>query len=284
MKNCFAGWKADVSRHGGSRGRWWRLLATVGLIAVTLGAGGCSGGQGNSDGPTVPEAYPGVVSPVDVGPQPKPASGVDGRTIMSQPTQKKVEYMVGKYGMDSVVAVVVEGSTREMDNQVRQALHAAAESNAESFTFAHGGRTIGYVAPVKDLDRFAANFDIGEIQVDAKKRVVLAKVVADKLAKAATPKQPDMGRSPGFGTHGSAPPPASQPSAPALDAAPADEIRTWTDITGQFKVEGALVELRQGQVSLRSAEGGLVAVPLERLSAADQDYVKKAAAEKGKSP
>lgn len=52
-------------------------------------------------------------------------------------------------------------------------------------------------------------------------------------------------------------------------------LRTWTDDTGEHKLEAELVEVQDGKVRLRTADGGLKVVPLERLSAADQEYVKQ---------
>ncbi len=50
--------------------------------------------------------------------------------------------------------------------------------------------------------------------------------------------------------------------------------RTWTDDTGRFTVEADLEELRDDSVVLRRKDGGLIVVPLGRLSVADQDYLR----------
>jgi YidC/Oxa1 family membrane protein insertase len=52
-------------------------------------------------------------------------------------------------------------------------------------------------------------------------------------------------------------------------------LRTWTDGTGKYKVEAAFVEAQDGEIRLRMADGELTLVPLDRLSAADQEYVKQ---------
>lgn len=60
--------------------------------------------------------------------------------------------------------------------------------------------------------------------------------------------------------------------------------RVWTDKSGQFQVEAALVGFKDGQVSLRKTDGTVVTLPLERLSEDNQDYVIKASAESSQSP
>ncbi len=52
------------------------------------------------------------------------------------------------------------------------------------------------------------------------------------------------------------------------------EIRTWTDSTGKFQVRAKFVSLTVGKVTLELEAGGQVEIPLNKLSAADQTYVK----------
>ena len=52
------------------------------------------------------------------------------------------------------------------------------------------------------------------------------------------------------------------------------EIRTCIDISGSHHREGSFVELNEGQVRLRLKDGSIIPVPLEKLSKADQLYVK----------
>jgi len=54
----------------------------------------------------------------------------------------------------------------------------------------------------------------------------------------------------------------------------AGTIRTWKDATGKFSVEAEFSGVVQGNVRLRKADGSEVAVPLERLSQEDQEWVK----------
>jgi thiol-disulfide isomerase/thioredoxin len=69
----------------------------------------------------------------------------------------------------------------------------------------------------------------------------------------------------------------------AIAAAVVAEERTWTDKTGKFKVSGELIEVQDGKALLRRADGKEIKVPLERLSDADQEFV-KAHGDKSSSP
>jgi len=57
----------------------------------------------------------------------------------------------------------------------------------------------------------------------------------------------------------------------------AAETRTWTDSTGAFSIEAELVSSANNQVQLRKADGRVITVPLDRLSANDRAYVRSAA-------
>jgi hypothetical protein len=55
----------------------------------------------------------------------------------------------------------------------------------------------------------------------------------------------------------------------------ADEFRTWTDSTGKHKTEAQFIDLKDGNVRLKMrVSGAVIAVPLEKLSNADQAFVK----------
>jgi hypothetical protein len=60
--------------------------------------------------------------------------------------------------------------------------------------------------------------------------------------------------------------------------------RTWTDSTGKYKIEGEFVWLADGQVDIRRDDGKLVRIPLEKLSEADQQRVRKSAKSADESP
>ncbi len=51
--------------------------------------------------------------------------------------------------------------------------------------------------------------------------------------------------------------------------------RTWTDVTGKFKVRASLVDVEEGNVRLRKSDGKTISVPLEKLSEADQQWIAK---------
>jgi hypothetical protein len=52
------------------------------------------------------------------------------------------------------------------------------------------------------------------------------------------------------------------------------EQRLWTDASGKFQIRAALVEQTATAVRLHTADGRQVTVPIQRLSQADQDYLK----------
>jgi S1-C subfamily serine protease len=62
----------------------------------------------------------------------------------------------------------------------------------------------------------------------------------------------------------------------AVDGGLRAELRTWTAATGGYSVEADFVELVDGRVvRLKRAGGDVLDVPLDKLSAADQTYVKQ---------
>lgn len=72
-----------------------------------------------------------------------------------------------------------------------------------------------------------------------------------------------------------APKELEQPVKPPSQAAVSTQLRTWSDVTGRFRIEAAFVSMADGKVNLRRADNRVVAVPLEKLSAADQAYVQQ---------
>ncbi|MEX0678036.1 MAG: tetratricopeptide repeat protein [Pirellulales bacterium] len=54
--------------------------------------------------------------------------------------------------------------------------------------------------------------------------------------------------------------------------------REWTDSTGKYKTEAEFIELQDGKVKLRRQNGTIKAVPLEKLSQADQEFARQSAA------
>ncbi len=53
----------------------------------------------------------------------------------------------------------------------------------------------------------------------------------------------------------------------------AEDLRTWTDKSGKFKVKARLTNVEDGRVVLEKADGTELEIPLVKLSQADQDYV-----------
>jgi len=58
------------------------------------------------------------------------------------------------------------------------------------------------------------------------------------------------------------------------------DAREWVDATGKSRVTAEFVALRSGKAILEKTDGSIIAVPLERLSAADRDYIQSLTAPK----
>ncbi|MFU7559167.1 SHD1 domain-containing protein [Roseiconus sp. JC912] len=54
----------------------------------------------------------------------------------------------------------------------------------------------------------------------------------------------------------------------------AQEVRTWADSSGRFKLPATLIEVKDGTVFLKRTDGQTVKVPLDRLSPSDQQYLR----------
>lgn len=52
------------------------------------------------------------------------------------------------------------------------------------------------------------------------------------------------------------------------------ESRSWTDSTGQFNIEAEFVEYAKGDVKLKKADGETITVPMNKLSKADQTWIR----------
>ena len=59
-----------------------------------------------------------------------------------------------------------------------------------------------------------------------------------------------------------------------VSIASASELRTWTDSSGQFTITAEVVAVDGDQVQLRTEDGKEIAVPVTRLSSADQAFLK----------
>ena len=60
-----------------------------------------------------------------------------------------------------------------------------------------------------------------------------------------------------------------------IGAAQSADMRTWTDTTGRYKVEGKLVRVNGSSVTLQRPNGTYLSIAVSKLSAADRTYVKK---------
>lgn len=60
---------------------------------------------------------------------------------------------------------------------------------------------------------------------------------------------------------------------PAPKKPAADDLRTWTDATGKFKVEASYVEIAADRIKLKRADGRELLVPLAQLSVADKTFL-----------
>lgn len=52
-------------------------------------------------------------------------------------------------------------------------------------------------------------------------------------------------------------------------------VRTWTDVSGQHRIEAALLDADEQQVRLRRTDGKEISVPLEKLSEADREHARR---------
>ena len=57
--------------------------------------------------------------------------------------------------------------------------------------------------------------------------------------------------------------------------APVSFARQWTDSTGKFTIEAEFVEFKDGEVRLKKASGSIITIPVEKLSEADQKFVRE---------
>ncbi len=57
--------------------------------------------------------------------------------------------------------------------------------------------------------------------------------------------------------------------------AKADDLRTWSDATGRFKIEAKLISNKEGKVKLERADGKSVEIDVAKLSEEDQKFLKE---------
>ena len=52
------------------------------------------------------------------------------------------------------------------------------------------------------------------------------------------------------------------------------KVRFWADLSGTFEIEATLIDVKEHKAILKKKDGRQVAVPLEKLSDEDQEFVK----------
>jgi len=208
-----------------------------------------------------------------------------------------------------VILALVGGSFR---TQVTYPLRPAAQGRtvqfSETLTSRHwlGGLIKGEQPDLRQaLAKYTAGGDeVGEISVDTRHTfgncvvslitlgiycpvtvTVSGKVVASqapaakKAADVAPPNpEPKAAKTEEPKLEKKAEPPAKSPfsdTPPEATQAPKkEEARTWTDVSGAFRVEAEFAGISDNAVQLKKADGKRISVPLDRLSKEDQDWVR----------
>jgi hypothetical protein len=62
-------------------------------------------------------------------------------------------------------------------------------------------------------------------------------------------------------------------------ASPAQAARTWTDSTGKYRIQATLLDFDGKVVRLKRPDGKTIALPLEKLSESDREYIRSQANE-----
>lgn len=52
-------------------------------------------------------------------------------------------------------------------------------------------------------------------------------------------------------------------------------LRTWTNASGEYKIEAEFVSMAAGKVKLKKADGMIVTLPMDKLSDEDQKWIRK---------
>jgi len=64
-------------------------------------------------------------------------------------------------------------------------------------------------------------------------------------------------------------------SGPVADSTSDSPVREWSDATGKYHVNAELMGVKDGKVQLKKSDGEVISIPLAKLSAQDQDALKK---------
>ena len=154
-----------------------RRLASVATAVAALATLliGCSGGydapgtgQQSGIGASAPTS-PGAGSPTEADP------------LAELRNPQELERLVQEHGADSVATLVVEEMPVMKTRFLQQKIQAAAPGVGFRAK-GKGALTLAYLAPIDDLEEFAANLDLGEATIDAEKRVITVKADPAKFS------------------------------------------------------------------------------------------------------
>jgi len=137
-------------------------------------------------------------------------------------------------------------------------LYAQAEQIDRAVTQAKSPR--GKYAGLKALERLTERYPAGTPAGDEVRRRY-QEITGDQVAAADTTTATT--------------PATSDSSGDTFEETASAETRIWTDSTGRFRIEAALVEVTGGVAQLRKTDGGVISVPVAKLSEADQKFLKK---------
>jgi len=104
--------------------------------------------------------------------------------------------------------------------------------------------------------------------------VLLSSGVVVALGADPPAKEGDEPTEPQFRAFGGEPGPVAVAPEPVAPPVPEIPPRKWTDSTGQYSVRAEFVDVKDGTVRLKKENGKTLSVPLDKLSKADQDYVR----------
>lgn len=104
----------------------------------------------------------------------------DIQALIRMSPEEHLKRLVGKHGPQKTVALVVEGIPPDRLGPLGDKVFSACPG-IEQWPSASGDRRVIYIAPVTDLNAFAAKLDLGETKVNSRKRIVVVKADPAKL-------------------------------------------------------------------------------------------------------
>jgi hypothetical protein len=73
-------------------------------------------------------------------------------------------------------------------------------------------------------------------------------------------------------------PPSEELPLETVSPSATEDFRTWTDSTGEYRVEARLVSVENGMARLLKKNGKYTSVPVARLSKTDAEFIRRWAA------